>query len=118
MEKCLDCFETSLRETREALHQTQQTLQAIQEVRAEDRAILDRLCKHLMGPIDVKDYGIPSSSFSRGRGSPGAGGVLVPIGAQELEGAPMQEGRLCEHPLSLLRGGMLAPRLCGSRMVI
>ena len=47
-------------------------------------------------------------------------GVLVLVEAQALKGAPVQEGHLCEHPLSLLRGGVLAPRLCdcGSRVVI
>ena len=47
-------------------------------------------------------------------------GVLVPMGAQALKGAPVREGRLCEHPLSLLRGGVLAPRHCDydGRMII
>ena len=58
MEEHLDRLETSLRETREALRQTQQTLQAIQEARAEDGDVLDRLYEHLMGPLDVRDYGI------------------------------------------------------------
>jgi primosomal protein N'' len=55
----MDCFEASLRET-------QETLLALQRARADDHAILDWLCEHLMGPLDVKDYGIHSSSFSRG----------------------------------------------------
>jgi primosomal protein N'' len=48
----------------EALQQTQQTLKVMQQARAEDLAILDWLCEHLMGPLDVRDYGIHSSSFS------------------------------------------------------
>ena len=47
-------------------------------------------------------------------------GVLVLVGAQALEGALVREGRLCEHRLSQLLGGVLAPRLCdyGGRVII
>jgi hypothetical protein len=66
VEEHLDHFEASFRETREALQQTQQTLQAMQQARVEDFAVLDRLCEHLMGPLDVKYYDIHNSSFSKG----------------------------------------------------
>ena len=48
-----------------------------------------------------------------------AEGVLVPVGAQALEGALVREGQLREHQLSLLRGGVLTPRPYdhGSRVV-
>jgi hypothetical protein len=71
IEEYLDRLEDTVRQTRVDL---QQALQALQRARADDRAVLDRLCEHLMGSLDVRDYGIPSSNFSRGRGSPGAKG--------------------------------------------
>jgi hypothetical protein len=67
LEERMDYFEASLWEM-------QETLQALQRARAEDHAVLDRLCKHLMGPLDIRDYGIHSSSFSRGRGHTGVRG--------------------------------------------
>jgi hypothetical protein len=63
VEEHLDHLEDTVRQTREDL---QQALQALQRARANDRAVLDRLCEHLMGPLDVRDYGIHSSSFSKG----------------------------------------------------
>jgi hypothetical protein len=42
----MDSFKASHREM-------QETLQALQRARAEDHVVLDRLCKHLMGPLDV-----------------------------------------------------------------
>jgi primosomal protein N'' len=59
LEEHMDRFEASLRET-------QETLQALQRARVKDCAVLDWLCEHLMGPLDFRDYGIHSSSFSRG----------------------------------------------------
>jgi hypothetical protein len=35
---------------------------------------IQELWDHLMGPLDVRDYGIHSSHFSRGKGSPSARG--------------------------------------------
>jgi hypothetical protein len=87
----LDYFEASLLEMREAL---QKTLQEIQEARADDCAILDRLQEHLMGPLDVKDYGIHTSSFSRGRGSPGARGSPSTRGIPGTRGSPNASGTL------------------------
>jgi hypothetical protein len=43
-----------------------------------------------MGPINVKDYGIHSSSFSRGRGSPGAKGSPSARGSPGAKGSLMK----------------------------
>jgi hypothetical protein len=85
----MDRFEASLRET-------QETLQALQRAKTEDRAILDRLCEHLMGPLDVRDYDIRSSSFGRGqgspreRGSPSARGSPSTRGSLSVKGTPVR----------------------------
>ena len=94
----LNCFKASLQETRAALQQMQQTLRVIHEARADDRAILDQLSEHLMGPLDVRDYGIHSSSFSHGRGSPSAHGSL------SMRGSPSTRGTSCKHLQSQLLG--------------
>jgi hypothetical protein len=90
----LDRFKASLRETQEALQQIQQTLQVMQQARAEDRAVLDRLCEHLMRPLDIRDYGIHNSSFSRGRGSPGERGSSSACGSPSMRGSPSARGIL------------------------
>jgi hypothetical protein len=64
----------------------------LQQARANDRAVLDRLCDHFMGPLDVRYYGIPSSSFSRGRGSPGTRGSLSAHGSPGVKGSPSVRG--------------------------
>jgi hypothetical protein len=89
VEERLDHLEDTVRQTQKDL---QQALQALQRARVDDHAILDRLCKHLMGPLDVKDYGIPSSSFSRGRGSPGARGNPSARGSLGKRGSPGARG--------------------------
>jgi hypothetical protein len=88
IEERLDHLEDTVRQTREDL---QQALQALQRARADDRAVLDRLCKHLMRPLDARDYGIPSSSFSRGRRSPGARGSPSARGSPGARGTPARE---------------------------
>jgi hypothetical protein len=57
-----------------------------------------------MGPLDVRDYGIHSSHFSRGRE------VLAREGALEGERVQVRRGHQDEGPASRLRGGDLAPR--------
>jgi hypothetical protein len=56
VEERLDRLEDTVRQTQEDL---QQALQALERARADDRAVLDRLCDHLMGPLDVRDYWHP-----------------------------------------------------------
>jgi hypothetical protein len=87
LEERMDRFEASLRETWETLH-------ALQRARAEDHAVLDRLCEHLIRPLDVRDYGIHSSNFSRGRGSPGARGSPNARGSPGTRGSPSVRGTL------------------------
>ena len=45
-----------------------------------------------MGPLDVKDYGIPSSHFSRGRGSPGVRGSPIAPRSPGTRGSPSVRG--------------------------
>jgi hypothetical protein len=80
----MDYFEASLRET-------QETLQALQRARVEDCVILEWLCEHLMGPLDVRDYGIHNSSFSRGRGSPRARGSPSARESPSMRGSLVQD---------------------------
>ena len=63
-----------------------------QEARVDDRVILDQLREHLMGSLDVRDYGIPSSSFSRGRGSPRAKRSPSAHGSPGTRGSPSAKG--------------------------
>jgi hypothetical protein len=88
VEKHLDRLEDTVRQTREDL---QWALQALERARADDRAVLDGLCDHLMGPLDVRDYGIPSSSISRRRGSHGARGSPSTRGSPNARGTPARE---------------------------
>ena len=62
----------------------------IQRARAEDHAVLDRLCEHLIGPLDVRDYSIHSSSSSRGQGSLGARGSPSAHGSPGTRGSPSE----------------------------
>jgi hypothetical protein len=48
------------------------TLEAYGRAMASLTQTVQELRDHLMGPLDVQDYGIHSSHFSRGRGSPSA----------------------------------------------
>jgi hypothetical protein len=68
----------------------------IQEARAEDRVILDRLYEHLIGPLDVRDYGIHSSSFSRGQGSSRVKGSPSAHGHPSMRGSPSARGTLVQ----------------------
>jgi hypothetical protein len=97
----LDRLKDIVRQTREDL---QQALQALQRARADDHAVLDRLCEHLMGPLDVRDYGIPSSSFSRGQGSPGA------RGSPSARGSPGTRGSLSARGTPVSESAELTPR--------
>jgi hypothetical protein len=45
------------------------------EAQAADHDIIVQLRDHLMGSLDVQDYGIPNSSINWGRGCPGARGT-------------------------------------------
>jgi hypothetical protein len=65
--------------------------------RIEDRAIVDQLCEHLMGPLDVRDMASSVPVSVKAEGALGREGVIVSIGAQAQEGARAREGRRCEH---------------------
>jgi hypothetical protein len=88
IEECLDHLEDTVQQTWEDL---QRALQALERARADDRAVLDRLCDHLMGPLDVRNYGIPNSSISRGRGSPSARESPSTRGSLSARGTPARE---------------------------
>jgi hypothetical protein len=45
-----------------------------------------------MGPLDVKDYGIHNSSFSRGSGNPGAKGSPSARGSPGTRVSPSARG--------------------------
>jgi hypothetical protein len=70
---------------------------------------IQELRDHLMGPLDVRDYGIHSSHFSCGRGSPSAKGSPSAQGSLEGERVRARRGCQDEDPTSGLRGGDLAP---------
>jgi hypothetical protein len=71
----MDRFEASLRET-------QETLQALQRTRAKGRAVLDRLCEHLMGLWTLKIMASTAPVSAEAKGALWREGVLMPMGAQ------------------------------------
>jgi hypothetical protein len=58
----------------ERLGRIETTLEAYGCAMASLTQTVQELRDHLMGPLDVQDYGIHSSHFSRGRGSPSVRG--------------------------------------------
>jgi hypothetical protein len=101
-EEQLGRIEATLKTYGRAMQSLTQTVQELQD--------------HLMGPLDVWDYGIYSSHFSHGRGalvlegSLVLKGVLVLDGALEGERVQAREGRWDEDLMSRLWGGDLFPR--------
>jgi hypothetical protein len=76
----------------EALLRTyEQTLQRLKQTVQESTTVIAQLRDHLMGPINVRDYDIHSSSFNQGKGSLGSRGMP---GRASAKPTPRRRSRL------------------------